>query len=152
MYTLKNPNVKIIHQSYIVISRTLLLILRGLAEELEGLQKSADPFEETYKTILIPLWGVSLGLSEETRHTTHNHILISYQRIYQISGHSNTLLAHHEFRTRMHVHFFFSSNGTGFNETYVLVRKTDALQPEGRIETRRSNRDPKVELRSECPF
>ena len=54
--TLSNPNVKVIHQSYIVISRTLLLILRGLAEEFEGLQKSADPFEETYKTILIPLW------------------------------------------------------------------------------------------------
>ena len=61
VYTLNNPDVKIIHQIYITISRTLLLILRGLAEELEGLQKSADPFEETYKTILIPLWGGELG-------------------------------------------------------------------------------------------
>ena len=90
VHTLSNPKVKIIHQIYNTTSRTLLLILRGLAEEFEGHQKSTDPFEETYKTNLIPLWGVSLGLSEETRHTTHNHILISYQRIYQISGHSNT--------------------------------------------------------------
>ena len=61
VYTLSNPNVKIIHQIHITISRTLLLILRCLAEEFEGLQKSADPFEETYKTVLIPLWGGELG-------------------------------------------------------------------------------------------
>ena len=61
MYTLNNLNVNIIYQIYNTTSRTLLLILRGLAEEFEGLQKSADPFEETYKTILIPLWGGELG-------------------------------------------------------------------------------------------
>ena len=61
MYTLNNLNVNIIYQIYNTTSRTLLLILRGLAEEFEGLQKSADPFEQTYKTSLIPLWGGELG-------------------------------------------------------------------------------------------
>ena len=42
------------------------------------------------KQVLSHYGGVSLGLSEETRHTTHIHILISYQCIYQLSRYSNT--------------------------------------------------------------
>ena len=61
LYTLNNLNINIIYQIYNTTSRTLLLISRGLAEEFEGLQKSADPFEETCEIILIPLWGGELG-------------------------------------------------------------------------------------------
>ena len=57
VYTPSNLNIQIIHKISIVLSKTLLFIVRGLAEEFEGLQKSADPMEQTYKTVLTPLWG-----------------------------------------------------------------------------------------------